>query len=133
MSTTTVETLTLDVRMDTGENDMVGIFTSLTFDSDGDNELNVVSFSEVGWANPNGKRTMNPFKPGISSSQESTTGSGGELVTLESTAGNLGAKNINWTFATIVFETNPSNVTTDGDDVESEFIPGRDGASTTAR
>jgi hypothetical protein len=122
VSNTAVETLTLDLVVQVGSEELVGLFASLQFDVDLGNELDLISFQEIGWSNPMATRKLEPFKRGLLSTQESTDQQAGKLYMFEVTTTGRGATNLSFVFARVVFRTVPGNVASDGDDVSSGFF-----------
>ncbi len=122
-------TLTVDVQVDIDSRGLAGLFMSLKFDTDGENEVNVVSFTELSWAfvNMMGATTseLGQLTTGINSTQESAAAVEGQLYTFEGQSLGTGPANTTLTFARVVFSTNSANVATDGDDIFSgTFFPG---------
>lgn len=122
-------TLTVDVQVDIDSRGLAGLFMNVRFDSDGENELDVVSFTELSWAfvNMMGVTTsdLTQLTAGINSTQESAVGVEGQLYTFEGQSLGVGPANTTLTFARVVFSTNHGNVSTDGDDIFSgTFYPG---------
>jgi len=118
VSNTMVETLTLHMTLTASGEGVSGYFLTLRFDTDGQNEVNVLSYSEESWSNTMGNRTMIPLNEDILGSQESeTAGPEGQLFTFEATSLDTGIKNASMIFGIVVFQTNPGNVGTDGGDL----------------
>jgi hypothetical protein len=131
VSNTLAETLTLTLVLSADSTGIGAYFVSLRFDTDGANELNILSVSEGSWTNglTGGKaRTMPNINAGIESTQESQdTAPEGRLFTFEAGSLGTGIKNASMIWGVVVFTTNPGNVATDGDDIFSGmFNPGID-------
>jgi hypothetical protein len=131
VSNVTAETLTLTLTLTADSAGVGAYFMSLRFDTDGGNELNIVSVAEGSWTNglTGAKaRNLTQLNAGIESTQESeNTAPEGRLFTFEATSLGTGIKNASLIWGVVVFTTNPGNVATDGDDVFSGiFNPGID-------
>jgi hypothetical protein len=131
VSNTLAETLTMTLILTADSTGVGAYFMSLRFDTDGGNELNILSVSEGSWSNglTGAKaRNMTGLNTGIESTQESqTSGPEGRLFTFEANSLGTGIKNASMIWGVVVFTTNPANVSTDGDDVFSGvFNPGID-------
>lgn len=104
-----VATLTLDMVLDIDSLGVSGYFLRSDFDSDLDNELNLLSWAELSWSNGMGSRTLVPDFPGIHSSQESTGSQPGFIYFFDGfTIGFSGPTNTTLTFARLIFETTPA-------------------------
>lgn len=117
VSTTAVATLSLDVVLDIDTPNFTAGGIDIEFDTDLGNELNILSFTELGWTNAKASRSLLQITQGVVSSQESTGGAEGQVFGLEAFTLGSGPQNTTLTFARIVFTTNPANVSTDGFDV----------------
>jgi len=131
LDVSSVATLTLDVRFDVDSRGVSAIFMTVDWDVDLDNELNLISWSEMSWSNGMGTRNLSPFIAGINSSQESTGLQAGFIFEFDSTTIGEGPKNTTLTFARLVFVTNLDSVNTDGDDIFANYIIGGNGAGVT--
>jgi hypothetical protein len=132
VSNTLAETLTLTLTLQADSTGVGAYFISLRFDTDGANELNILSWTEGSWTNglTGAKaRTMTSLNAGIESTQESqNVAPEGRLFTFEANSLGTGIKNASMIWGVVVFVTNPANVSTDGDDIFSGlFNPGVDG------
>ncbi len=128
-------TLTLDVQLVVDSRGVSSAFMTFDWDTDLDNEVNLISFSELSWSNGMGNRTLEPFVAGIVSSRESTGFTGGTIFELDGTTIGSGPKNTTLTFARLVFTTNNHHpgggVENDGNDIfSSGLIGGNEGGST---
>ena len=116
-------TITVDVQLDVDSRGTSAAFLSLLFDTDGGNELNMLSFDELAWSKTNKKGVVQAnftqLTPGIGASQESQDGLEGQLFTFEGASTGAGPSSTTLTFARVVFETNHGKVITDGDDIFS--------------
>ncbi len=121
-------TLTLDVVVGADANGVSSFGLDIEFDTDGDNELDLLSYAEITWQNAKATRNLVPIAPGLNSTQESQTGGpegqafGFDLFTLGS-----GPNNITLTFARVVFVTDPTRAST------AAYDPGDDIFSTNER
>ena len=114
---TAVATLSLDIVVDVGTEGLLAGGIDIEFDTDLGDELNILSFTELGWTNAKSSRNLLNITQGIVSSLESAGGNEGQVFGLEAFTLASGPQNTTLTFARIVFVTNPSNVATDGADV----------------
>lgn len=89
------------------------------FDVDLGDELNLVAFAELSWANAKATRTLTQITRGISQTQESTSLQEGQLFGFEAFTLGTGASNVTFTFARMTFATNPEQVRSDGFDLFS--------------
>jgi hypothetical protein len=132
VSNTLAETLTLHLVLE-ADSTGVGSYTiSLRFDTDGANELNILSVVEGSWSNglTGAKaRSMLNLNQGIEATQESqNTAPEGRLFSFDAGSLGTGIKNASMLWGVVVFVTNPANVATDGNDIFSGiFNPGIDG------
>lgn len=112
-------TLTLEIHFDIDGDGLDAAEADVEFDRgpDFEDELHILSFSELDWTN--GKKRMSHLTPGISRSQESTGSAEGQLFGFEGVVFPVftGPRNVTLAFARMVFVTNPLNVATDGDDL----------------
>ncbi len=129
-------TLTLDIRIDVDAGGLSAAFLSLEFDRDLRNELNIVSFQELGWTGvmmtSMALPRLDPFSLGLLTSQESSASQTGLLYTFDvattSTAADCCPVSTTIAFARVVFQINPSNLARDGGDIFAYiFNPGVDG------
>lgn len=112
--------LTLDVILGA---DAAGISSGgldLDFDTDGANELDLVSFTELSWENAKASRNLTQLSPGIVRTQESGSGGPeGQIFGFEAFTLGGGPANLTITFARVVFQTDPLRARNDGDDIFS--------------
>jgi hypothetical protein len=112
--------LTLDLVFGADAAGISAYGLDLEFDTDGANELDLVSFQELSWANAKATRTLEQITPGIHSTQESETGGPeGQAFGFEAFTLGLGATSVTLTFARLVFLTDPLRAANDGADVFS--------------
>lgn len=132
VSDTVPETLTLDVRIDVDAAGLSTAWLSLAFDQDLENELDLLSFEEIGWTGTMVPGMQTPtFYPAwfLHSTQESSAVAEGRFYSFEHTAFFTGPVSTLITFARVVFATNPGNASLDGDDVVSgAFAPDGSGS-----
>jgi len=126
----TTVTLTLDVRVTVDSRGASSMFMTFDWDRDLENELNLVSWTEMSWSNGMGTRNLTPFIAGINFSQESTGAVAGTIFEFDSTTVGAGPKNTTLTFARLVFVTN-HKVNTDGDDIFTIGLIGGNGPGVT--
>jgi len=128
-----VATLTLDIQLVVDSRGVSSAFLTFDFDTDLDNEINLLSYSELSWSNGTGTRNLSPITPGIgipcqdqyyqppgfpppdpiflgcfgpTSSESTTNGVAGLIFEFEGTTIGNGPKNTTLTFARLVFTTN---------------------------
>jgi hypothetical protein len=112
--------LTLDVMIGADAAGLSSAGLDLEFDTDGANELDLVSWSELSWANAKASRTLEQLSPGIVRTQESGPGGPeGQAFGFETFTLGSGPANLTFAFARIVFSTHPLRASTDGDDIFS--------------
>jgi opacity protein-like surface antigen len=112
--------LTLDLVIGIDSAGLSAYGTDLEFDTDGANELDLVSFQELSWANAKATRTLGNITPGIVKTQESGSGGPeGQVFGFEAFTLGTGANNLTLTFARVVFRTSAGRAQSDGDDIFS--------------
>jgi hypothetical protein len=110
-------TLTLDLVFGIDANGLSAYGMDIDFDSDGNNELDIVSFSQLSWANAKGTRSLIPLTAGLGGTQESQSGGPeGQLFGFTAFTLGSGPESITLSFARMVFVTTPA-VTADGFDI----------------
>jgi hypothetical protein len=109
--------LTLDVLIGIDANGLSSAGMDLEFDTDGANELDLVSYSEFTWANAKATRNLGNLSPGIARTQESTNAEEGQAFGFETFTLGLGAQSITLTFARVVFSTEATRAIADGSDI----------------
>ena len=129
-----VTTLTLDVVLEVDGRGASVVWTSLEFDRDLGNELNLLGHAEKYWSNResgNLFRSLAQITSGLRTTVESSSASVGKLYSFEgSQRYRAGPKNTTLTFGRVVFSTNPANLAVDGPDIFSGlFAP--DGSGST--
>ncbi len=112
-------TLTLDLEVGIGSEGLIAIAHDIEFDlgPDFDDELDILSFSELSWESADGTHNLRPISPGLAWIQESNAQQEGQLFGFEAFTLGSGPINVTLSFARAVFVTNPPNVQTDGDDI----------------
>jgi len=122
MNPSGIATLTLDVQIVADSRGVSSAFMTFSFDTDLDNEVNLLSWTELSWSNGTGTRTLTPFTLGTggcqircggpqdSSSESTTNGVAGLIFEFEGTSLGTGPKNTTLTFARLVFVTNHGQV-----------------------
>jgi len=130
-----VATLTLDVQLDVDSRGAAAVFLTIDFDTDLENELNVLSWSEISWSLSNTKgvvvRTLTPISAGIDSTIESSGSQAGSVFVFDGTSLGPGPFNTTLTFARLVFVTSFARAPVDGDDIFAFGVfGGNEGGST---
>ena len=124
VSSTAVETLTLDVVLDVDSAGVCCGMLSVEFDADLGDEVDIVSIHELGWTNAKASQSLAQYGFGIRTSQESSGSVEGHIYGLEAFTYGLGPSNTTLTFARMVFRTKPANLRVDGEDISlGEFSP----------
>lgn len=125
------ETLSLDVVLDVGAYGLYFLQTSILFDFDLENELDLVSARTFAWDDPNSPTRFNTL--GFVTSQESEGDAEGQVFALGGFAtGGRVPPVTTLTFARMVFVTSPSRVTGGGVDILSGFFFELDSAFATS-
>jgi len=126
-----VTTLTLDIVLEVDNRGVSVVWTSLEFDRDLGNELNLLGYAEISWSDPESQRSLHRATPGLRTTFESSGAAVGKLYSFEGFHGSgPGPKNTTLTFGRVVFSTNPANLAVDGPDIFSGlFAP--DGSGST--
>ncbi len=110
-------TLTLDYVVGIDANGVSSFGLDIEFDTDGGNELNILGFSEITWANAKANRNLVPIAQGLTKSVESgSAGPEGQLFGFDLFTLGLGPNNLTLAFARMVFVTT-ANTATDGLDI----------------
>ncbi len=119
-----VATLTLEVMMGVDSRGMSSAFLTMDWDTDLDNEVNMLAFEEISWSNAGGARTLAIFNLGFdtANSLESTGSQGGTLFEFDGFSLGTGPKNTTLTFARLVFTTNHGAVSSDGNDIFTDEV-----------
>lgn len=110
--------LTLDLVIGIDAAGLSAYGLDVEFDTDLDNELDIVSFQELSWENAKATRTLGNITVGIVGSQESTASVEGQVFGFEAFTLGTGAANLTLTFARMVFVTTGA-VNSDGLDLFS--------------
>ena len=117
----------LEVQIEVDTRGMSGAFMTFDWDTDLNNEINILEWEELDWAFTNTMdtvtRSLTALGPGIDSSVESTDSVAGTIYTFDGTTIGVGPTNTTLTFARLVF-VSTGNVATDGADIFASGLMG---------
>lgn len=112
--------LTLDLVIGADAAGIGAYGLDLEFDTDGANELDLVSSQTLSWGNAKATRTLKPLAPGLLSSQESELGGPeGQAFGFDGFTLGQGPTLLTLTFARLIFQTHVLRVANDGADIFS--------------